>query len=190
MEAYLGEIRIFGGNFAPIGWLLCDGHLRNISDYSTLFSLIGTTYGGDGTTTFAMPNMSSRVAVGMGQGPGLSNYQLGEMQGAESTTLFVSQLPAHQHPITGTISVVTGTPSPSTSPEGTYFGDKGGPAYHTEAGTGALASVALSGSMELAGGSEFHPNVQPVTAIYYIICAEGIYPSRPPDSDAVGESEK
>lgn len=180
MDPTIGEIRIFAGNFAPVGWLLCDGHLRNIKDYLELFSLIGTTYGGDGSTTFAMPNLASRVAVGMGQGPGLSNYALGETQGIEQVNLYDSQLPAHQHPITGSISVITGATSPVASPEGAYFGDKGGQAYSPAVGKDSLASTALSGTMQPTGGSDAHANVQPVTAVYYIICAEGIYPSRPP----------
>ena len=179
MEPYLGEIRIFGGNFAPIGWLLCDGRPRLISDYSALFSLIGTTYGGDGTTTFAMPNLCSRVAVGMGQGPGLSNYAMGEFQGAENVPLFGSQMPAHQHPVTGAIQAIVGATSPTASPEEACFADKGQAAYQAAPGKGALAGAALTGTMDPTGGSQFHPNVQPVTAIYYIISAEGQYPRQP-----------
>lgn len=178
MEPYLGEIRIFAGNFAPVGWLFCNGSLLSISEYDALFYLIGTTYGGDGQTTFAVPNMASRVTVGQGQGPGLSNYVIGQMQGTESVTLTSLQLPAHQHPFSGSVNGITGATSGVTDPTNAYFGDKGASAYINASGSAALAPTSLTGQMTPAGGSQPHSNVQPVTAIYYIICTAGIYPSQ------------
>ena len=179
MEPYLGEIRIFAGNFAPVGWLFCDGSLQPISEYDALFNLVGTTYGGDGQNTFAVPNMASRVAVGQGQGPGLSNYVIGQVQGTESVTLTTNQLPVHQHPFSGTVNVITSATTPVTDPINAYFADKGVSAYLNAPGADALAPTSLVGQMVPAGNSQPHTNLQPVTAIYYIICTAGIYPSQP-----------
>jgi microcystin-dependent protein len=99
MENYLGEIRIFAGNFAPQGWLFCQGQLLAISQNQALFALLGTTYGGDGQTTFSVPDLRGRAAVGLGAGPGLSPYQQGQQAGYETVTLTTAQLPVHQHPV-------------------------------------------------------------------------------------------
>ncbi|MBD2714350.1 phage tail protein [Microvirga sp. STR05] len=182
MEPYLGEIRIFGGNFAPVGWLFCQGQLLQISDNDALFTLLGTTYGGDGVTTFGLPNMASRVTVGQGQGPGLSNYVVGQVMGAESVTLTTLQLPAHAHPFNGTISAIAGeTATAQTNPTGAYFSDRGESAYNLVVGDtpAELGTGALSGQATPAGGSQPHPNIQPVTAINYIIATAGIWPSQP-----------
>jgi len=184
-DAYTGEIRPFAGNFVPQDWLLCDGSLQRIDEYGLLYTLLGTTYGGDGNATFGLPNMASRVVVGQGQGPGLSSYQLGEKLGTESVTLLADNTTKHQHPITGSLSVVTGATSATANPSGAYFGDKGAKAYGPADGTATMASLAMSGTMDVAGGTNVygdaapHTNVQPITAMYYIICANGIYPSRP-----------
>ncbi|MBF9221176.1 phage tail protein [Hymenobacter ruricola] len=179
MEPYLGEIRIFGGTFAPVGWLFCNGSLLSISEYDALYALIGTTYGGDGQTTFAVPNMASRVAVGQGQGPGLSSYVIGQMQGTETVTLTSNQLPVHQHPFSGTVNVISGATTPVTDPTNAFFADKGALAYINTSGADALAPTSLTGQMTPAGGSQPHSNLQPLTAIYYIICTSGIYPTQP-----------
>src|SRR6188474_1356622 len=98
-QPYIGEIRMFAGSFAPAGWAFCDGQLMPISENDALFTLIGTTYGGDGQETFAMPNLQSRIPIHMGQGPGITqNYQIGEMGGVESVTISVQQNPIHNHP--------------------------------------------------------------------------------------------
>lgn len=181
----MGEIRAFAGSFAPEGWRLCDGSLMRLDEYPALFALIGTTYGSDGGSTFALPNMSSRVVVGQGQGPELSSYSLGEMLGTESVTMLGDNTTKHQHPLTGTINVVTNATNATTDPTGAYFGDKGAKAYSPTDATSTMASLALTGTMDSVGGTniygdaEPHSNVQPVTAMYYIICIEGIYPSRP-----------
>jgi len=179
MENYIGEIRIFPGNFAPEGWFFCSGQLLSISEYETLFVLLGTTYGGDGVTTFAVPNLQSRAVVGMGQGPGLSNYAQGQMAGQESVTLLSTQIPPHQHPVTATLQAHTGTPT-QDSPEGAYFGDGGGRSYGPNNNSTKLAAGSLaSPQVGPAGGSQPHPNTQPSLAINYIIAWQGIYPSQP-----------
>ncbi|RZK58401.1 MAG: phage tail protein [Hymenobacter sp.] len=177
MDNYIGEIRIFAGNFAPQDWQFCNGQLVNINDYQALYSLIGTTYGGDGQTTFGLPDMRSRAAVGMGPGPGLSNYQLGQLAGAENVTLTNNQLPAHQHPVQAAPRATTGSPAVG-SPAGAYFGDQGGKVYAAGPGTTQLAAGSVVGQTAPTGGSQPHTNIQPYQAISYIISMGGIYPSQ------------
>ncbi|MGI4873118.1 MAG: phage tail protein [Janthinobacterium lividum] len=179
MEPYLGEIRIFAGTFAPQGWLYCQGQLVSISEYDALFNLVGTTYGGDGQTTFGLPNLSSRVVAGQGPLPGGSNYTMGQALGTENVALTTNQVALHGHPFTGTVSVLTGGTA-QTSPGGNYFGSQGPSNYSAAPGTaGALANGAIVGQSSPAGNSQPHANVQPVLATSYIICMAGIYPSRP-----------
>jgi microcystin-dependent protein len=180
MEPYVGEIRIFGGTFAPLGWQFCQGQLLSISEYATLFNLLGTTYGGDGQNTFAVPNLASRVVVGQGQAPGRAAYSMGQLLGVENVMLNASQLPVHGHPFTGSVGVVTGASASQLNPNNAYFGDKGVSTYN--AGLGAapatLGPGGISGVSSVVGGSQPHSNIQPVTALNYIIATEGIYPSR------------
>jgi microcystin-dependent protein len=180
MEPYTGEIRIFAGNFAPVNWFLCKGQLLSISQYEALYTLIGTTYGGDGQTTFALPNLQSRVVVGQGPLPGGSTYQMGQAVGTENVLLTGGQLPTHTHPFAGTVSALSGGTS-QTNPAGNYFGAGGGTTYNNGPGTKptTLAAGIIAGQSSVVGGSQPHTNVQPVQAINYIICAEGIYPSQP-----------
>ncbi|MDQ2771522.1 MAG: tail fiber protein [Bacteroidota bacterium] len=177
MENYIGEIRIFAGNFAPLGWLFCNGQLLSISDYEALFTLLGTTYGGDGQNTFALPNLQSRAVVGVGQGPGLSNYVLGQSAGTENVTLTTNQLPTHSHQVQAAPKAHTGTPT-QDNPAGAYLGDGGGSIYAPSSGTGHLANGAFTGGqVSAAGASQAHSNIQPLLATNYIIATEGIYPS-------------
>jgi microcystin-dependent protein len=180
MEPYLGEIRIFAGNFAPEGWLYCQGQLLSISEYAALYSLLGTYYGGDGQRTFALPNLASRVVVGQGPLPGGSTYSLGQAMGTENVTLTAGQAPLHSHPFSGSVGV-TGGGTPQTNPTGNYFGPAGGNAYNASLGNkpGTLASGAIVGQATMAGGSQAHANIQPVLATSYIICIAGNYPSQP-----------
>src|ERR1700712_62933 len=104
---FIGNIILFGGNFPPVGWLTCDGSLVPISQYDVLFNLIGTTYGGDGQTTFALPDLRSRIPMHMGQGPGLSNYVLGQMAGVESVSLTSANVPPHSHPVAASSATAT-----------------------------------------------------------------------------------
>lgn len=180
MTPYIGEIRIFGGNFAPVGWLFCKGQLLPINEYDTLYALIGTTYGGDGVTTFALPNMSSRLVAGQGQLPGGANYLMGQTLGTETVTLNSNQLPVHTHALLATVGVPeSGTVS--NDPTGNYFGFGGASAYTTALGDnpGTLAANSVVGQVGAAGGGQNHANIQPVLAINYIIATQGIYPSQP-----------
>ena len=168
-QPYLGEIRMFGGNFAPAGWAFCNGQLLAISDNDALFTLIGTTYGGDGQTTFALPNLQSRIPIHMGQGSGLSNYTLAETGGAEQVTLTTQQIPTHTHaPLASTVGG-------SDSPTNDYWGD-------SALGKPYAAAVAPFVSMNLqtitpTGGSQPHDNMPPFLCVTYIISLAGIFPS-------------
>ncbi|HTZ44401.1 MAG TPA: tail fiber protein [Jatrophihabitans sp.] len=160
---YIGEIRMFGGNFAPVGWLLCQGQLLSISDYDTLFNLIGTTYGGDGVNTFALPNLQSRIPVHQGQ-----NYPLGMMAGAESVTLTSQQLPVHTHQAAA--NGQTGTLNP---PAGNVWAAWTQSGYASAAPTTQLTAASLTPS----GGNQPHDNMPPYLVINFIISLFGIYPS-------------
>jgi microcystin-dependent protein len=166
-QPYIGEIRMFGGNFAPVGWALCDGQLLSIAENDTLFNLIGTTYGGDGQSTFALPDLRGRIPVHEGSG-----YILGEPAGVEQVTLSVGQIPAHNHPLLGSSANST-TTSPTgnvggTSAEVTVF------AYGTDNPPTTLATQSISP----AGGSQPHDNFQPYLCVNFIISLYGIYPTQ------------
>ncbi len=166
-DPYIGEIRMFGGNFAPNGWLLCQGQLVSISDYDTLFNLIGTTYGGDGQETFALPNLASRIPVHMGSAP-FGTYVLGQTGGAESVTLLSQQLPVHTH-----TAVASSSAASQTGPGGNYWSSWTSPSYSTTAPNVPMHPQALAP----AGGNQPHDNMSPYLAINFIISMYGIYPS-------------
>ncbi len=169
---YIGEIRPFAGTFAPYGWNLCDGSLLSISAYQALYSLIGTTYGGDGQTTFGVPDLRGRAAINQGQGPGLGNYILGQPLGVETVTVTTAQLPAHPHTFSGNTGA-GGTATPGTTAV-LSSSPSGEPIYD-----GTATPVALSPqSTTTVGGSQPHNNRQPYVAITYIIALEGIYPTQ------------
>lgn len=176
----MSEIRIFAGNFAPLSWAFCNGALVSIAENTALFSLLGTTYGGDGQTTFALPDLRGRIAVGIGQGPGLSNYDLGQESGSEGVTLLTSNLPAHNHvAIDVSVSQKANISGGGTQaePNGAYFSIASGDIYaaaQNNVGGATTFQMALSAS----GGSQPHENRMPYLAMNYIICVEGIYPSR------------
>ncbi|GAB3588206.1 phage tail protein [Hymenobacter daeguensis] len=173
----IGEIRIVGFTFAPVGWVPCAGQLLPISEYETLFQLLGTTYGGDGVSTFAAPDLRSRVVVGTGQGPGLSGYSAGQLGGLESVTLFTNNLAAHGHTFTGQLSGTTqGTGQ--NDPVGAYPTASSSGFYAAAPAGAGLGGGAVSGQTTPAGGSTPHANIQPVLALNYIIATEGIYPSQ------------
>ena len=163
-----------GFNFAPVGYALCNGQLLPISQNTALFSLLGTTYGGNGTTTFALPDLRGRVAVHSGQGPGLSPYVLGQQSGTESVTLITSQLPAHNH----TLQVNDNTTGIAATGAGGFLNSK------TESGesvaaSGLSAPATLSGSaITPSGGNQPHNNIQPYLCINFVIALQGIFPSR------------
>ncbi len=173
-QPYVGEIRLAGFNFAPSGWLFCDGSLLPIAQYDTLFQLIGTTYGGNGQTTFALPDLRGRVPIHQGLGAGLSNaLVIGQTGGAESVRLSVNQIPIHIHPlaVAGVGGVATDSPAAAT------LGSGGVDIY---AATGpTLATMATIPAIDATGGSQDHENRQPTIAINYIISMFGIFPSPP-----------
>lgn len=168
---YIGEIRIFAGTFAPVGWAFCDGQLVPIANNDALFSLIGTTYGGDGQTTFALPDLRGRAPVHQGQGPGLSSYSVGESGGTEQVTLNTQQLPAHTHaPVASTDAAI------ASSPAGRVWAASAN--YHAFAsGQGAGATAMSPWALAPAGGSQPHDNMLPFQAVHFIIALEGIWPS-------------
>ena len=169
-EPFVAEIRIFAGNFAPRGWAFCNGQLLPIAQNTALFSLIGTTYGGDGRTTTALPNLEGRAPMHPGRGPGLTDRRLGQRGGVETVTLTEAQMPNHHHPF-----MASPSPGESPSPGGNAFGRPvGGSIYGAATNLVPMAEQALPA----AGGSQAHNNMQPYLAINYIIALVGLYPSR------------
>jgi microcystin-dependent protein len=176
-EPFLGQIILFGGNFAPQGWAFCDGSLLSISRYTALFSLLGTTYGGNGTTDFALPDLRGRAAVGFGQAPGLSNYILGEQTGSETVALTAPQMPVHTHML-GAQDANGNTLSPTGAflARGEEHANKKSVNNYS---TSTASPVTLNqAAVQAAGGSQPHSNIQPVLGLNYIIALQGIYPSR------------
>ena len=170
-QPYVGEIRLVGFNFAPVGWMFCNGQLLPIDQYTTLFQLIGTTYGGDGQSTFALPNLQSRVIVHQGQGPGLSNYVIGQNAGVETVTLTTSQIPIHNH-----AAECSSSAGSQSSPAGNLWAaDAAGlTAEYSNTQNGQMNAAAIGQS----GGSQPHENRMPVLAMNYIISLFGIFPSQ------------
>jgi microcystin-dependent protein len=170
-QPYIGEIRMFAGNFPPVGWSFCDGQLMPISQNDAMFVLIGTTYGGDGQSTFGLPNLQSRIPLHMGNGPDGVTYQLAEAAGTESVTLSMQQIPSHTHALIGTTS-----PATQTGPGGNLFGTSGAVEY---AIAGLGADTAMNGAaISPVGGSQPHENCQPFLCINYIISLFGLFPQQ------------
>jgi len=164
-QPYVGEIRMFAGNFAPAGWMFCEGQLLPISDYETLFNLIGTTYGGDGQSTFALPDLRGRVPIHFGGG-----FTLAETGGVETVTLTVSQIPTHSHPLLGTTSTAN-----QTNPLNNVYAQSLTVSFYNSAAPNAqMAPNALSST----GGSQPHNNFQPYLCVDFIISLFGIFPSQ------------
>ena len=203
MEGTIGEIRMFAANFAPYDWALCNGQLMNISSSTALYAIVGTYFGGDGRTTFNLPNFQSRAMVGVGQSPGLTDYQLGDVTGSENVTLTISQMSVHNHAAScapgsgsaGTVAVsaVNGVGGVD-NPGGALIGQDTGNALMSYATAGAGPLVPLApGSIQVtaasgpqitgitlqnAGGNLPHTNIQPSLALNYIICVNGVFPAR------------
>jgi len=164
---YVGEIRMFGGNFAPAGWMFCSGQLLPISEYETLFNLIGTTYGGDGQNTFALPNLQSRVPIHQGSGGG-GIYSLAETGGQETVTLITQQIPSHTH------APLAQSGSGSSSPTGSVWAASATQNIYTD----AAPSIAMNAqAIGLTGGNQPHDNMMPYLAVNFIISLFGIFPS-------------
>jgi len=170
-QPYIGEIRMFAGSFAPAGWAFCDGATMPISENDALFTLIGTTYGGDGQETFQLPNLQGRLPLHAGQGPGLSqNYQLGETFGVESVTLTVQQIPTHSHPMLATSKLAS-----EFAPGGQVFAQpQAVDAYVQPPPVVALSPNAISP----VGGSQPHDNFQPYLCVSFIISLFGVFPTQ------------
>ena len=170
-EPFVGEIRMFAGNYAPRGWALCDGQLLAVSQNDALFSLLGTIYGGDGRTTFGLPDLRGRIPIHAGTGPGLSPRNLGVKSGTEQNTLNVNQIPSHNHGLNATTNLAG-----DTSPVGNLPGVGAATNLYSDTGT----PVAMDSKMvqNSAGGSSSHNNLMPFLCINFIIALFGIYPSR------------
>lgn len=178
---FLGELRIFAGNFNPRGWAFCRGQLLAISQYDALYALIGTTYGGDGQNTFGLPDLQGRIPVGQGQGSGLSAYVIGQASGSESVTLASTEMPAHNHsfsastakgdqpvPVAGSIVAGPDAGNPNTTAT-----------YYVQPGPNPLTPSTLAAStIGTAGGNQPHDNIMPSLCLNYIIALEGVFPSR------------
>lgn len=176
-DPFLGEIRMVGFNFAPIGWAFCNGQLLAISQNTALFSLLGTTYGGNGQTNFALPNLQSSVPIHQGQGPGLSLYSMGQVGGVETVQLTASQMPQHTHfmNVDG-----AGASATSATPAGHVLANtaaRGIPGTNNYAAAGD-GSTMLATAISTAGGSLPHTNLQPFLVVNFIIALQGIFPSR------------
>jgi microcystin-dependent protein len=169
-EPFVGEIRMFGGSFAPAGWAFCSGQLIPISENETLFNLIGTTYGGDGQETFQLPDLQGRIPIHAGQGPGLQNYQIGERAGVESVTLTTPQIPIHSHPMIASTNVATATGAAGNVLASTIVTKL----YVEDVDDVAMSANAISP----AGGSQPHDNMMPFLVVSFIISLFGIFPTQ------------
>lgn len=173
MDPFLGEVRMFGGNFAPVGWVLCDGRLLSIAENDALYTLLGTTYGGDGQSTFGVPDLRGRSPIHMGQGPGLSNRTLGEMPGSEAVSLTVAQLPAHTHSLQASSATVA---TQGTAQNNLWATNSAGALCYANAPSpgGAMSAASIA----TAGTSLPHENMMPFQAVNFIMATAGIYPTQ------------
>jgi microcystin-dependent protein len=179
MDEYIGIVKLFAGNFAPKGWAFCNGQQMSIAQNTALFSILGTTYGGNGTTTFGLPNLSGRVAVGAGSGAGLPPVEAGQVAGSASVTLTAQQMPAHNHQL-----MVNSGNGTATDPTGGFVAVVNVPNSETGDPTPVTAFAPTSNgaasiqAISAAGGSQPLSVMQPYLGMNYIICLEGLYPSR------------
>jgi microcystin-dependent protein len=174
MEPFIAQIMLFGGNFAPRGWAFCDGQILPISSNSALFSIIGAVYGGDGRTTFALPDLRGRVPMHAGSGPGLTPRQIGQRVGVEDVALLESQMPPHNHDmLVAAAAPVNSRASGDAIGQGTFF------VHDNPSDPNTQPSLPLNGrTVSNAGGGQLHENMQPTLCINYIIALQGIFPSR------------
>ncbi|MCG8701536.1 MAG: tail fiber protein [Bacteroidales bacterium] len=174
-EAYIGTVLLFGGNFAPRNWAFCDGQLISINSNQALFSILGTTYGGDGRTTFGLPDLRGRAALSAGQGPGLTNRHLGEKSGTETVTLSTNELPAHSHIASG--AIMAKEEADIDDPTGHYIAGTGNAIFGTSSDI-AMNANSVDVQIENNGGGQAHYNMQPYLCLNYIICTHGLFPPR------------
>ena len=171
VETFLGEIRMFAGNFAPTGWAFCQGQLLPIAQNQALFSLLGTTYGGDGRTTFALPDLRGRVPVGFGQGPGLSNREIGEKFGSELVTLNINQMPSHNHTVNAVTTEGNQNLPTNSLPANTKALDK----EYSDANANTTMKATM---VNPTGGNQPFGVSQPSLGVNFIIALQGVFPSR------------
>lgn len=185
-DGFIGEIRLFAGNFEPRGWAFCNGQILSIAQNTALFSILGTTYGGNGQTTFALPDLRGRTPIGPGQGPGLASRTLGEAAGQESHFITVAELPVHSHPFSGTLKS-TSEAGNTSNPTGAYPAkaevvlsrtDTKENNTYKNTNNSTMAADVVTGTVGNSGSGQPINNMQPYLSINYIICLEGIFPSR------------
>ena len=181
MEGVIGYTTCFAGNFAPKSWAFCQGQIINIASNTALFSILGTVYGGNGTTTFGLPDLRGRTIVGVGTGPGLSSYSLGQVGGSESDTLNIMQMPAHVHPV----AVVAQNPSNdtdaaslSTASGNVYARDEQGISPYASSPVVSMAPIQAAITMTSVGANQPFSILRPLLVLNYIICTYGVYPAR------------
>lgn len=176
----IGEVRLFAGNFAPKTWAFCQGQVIQIASNTALFSILGTTYGGNGTTTFALPDLQGRICIGQGQGPGLSNYVLGQVGGVESVTITNDTMPAHGHAATGSYApfVLAGGGDETNPNAGFLATSPVGDIYSSSDLNTSMGPSPVTATIAPNGGNQPHNNQQPLLGMNYVICMYGIYPSR------------
>lgn len=173
-QPYVGEIRLFGFGRTPVGWLACSGQLLSIAEYEVLFTLIGTTYGGDGQVTFALPDLRGRAPIHQGQGPGLSSYVIGQASGSESVTLIQSQMPAHGHTLLATpLTATANTPAPTLE-----LGGVNGDFLYVTDTSGSTAIAMNPAALTSSGNNQAHDNTMPTLTVQYCIAWAGVYPSQ------------
>lgn len=174
-DSFIGEVQMFAGNFAPRNWAFCNGQLLSISQNTALFSILGTTYGGDGRTTFGLPDLRGRVVIhdGSGTGPGLSSYNLGQRGGTETVNLTVNQMPSHAHANQVNAVAPISNGQEAQTPVNNYWAQNGSYASTSNV---QIANAAVQ--VGNAGGSQGHTNIAPYNTVNYIICLQGVYPSR------------
>ena len=180
MEGTIGEIRMFAGNFAPRSWAFCQNQILSIAQNTALFSILGTTYGGNGQTTFALPDFRGRVPVGAGQGPGLSQYSLGQIGGTETNTIINANFPAHTHPLSGSITMPGNASDGNADAPQTNYPAKltGTNMYSTVNNASGLGNMQLALTATAVGSSSPVNNIQPIMGMNYVICMFGIFPAR------------
>lgn len=173
-DPFIGEIQIFAGKFAPRGWALCNGQLMSVQQNTALFSILSTMYGGDGRTTFALPNLMGRAPMGVGSGAGLTPRSQGAQVGSSAVTLLTTQMPAHTHPV-GATTIEGDLSAPNGNIWAQMDGKPAPKAYSNSAPNVTMNPMAIG----VAGGSQPHNNMQPYLALNFIIALDGVYPSRP-----------
>lgn len=173
-DPFLGEIKLFAGNYAPYGWAFCDGQIMQIAQNTALYSILGARYGGDGKTTFALPNLKARIPLHFGKGPGLTTYALGETFGSEKVALSINQMPAHSH----SAIVRAANAGTTNQPENNLFGKIARSNIYSTPDATLTNMAEGSAALENSGASQLHTNMQPYLTLSFIIALMGLYPIR------------